>query len=137
MGKPLQIITIALALAISIATVIQTIMANATSDVSCVRKSHSTLSFTSVEACDRGVPKQIYLWRPMAQQTDRGGLKFGDESWYYVRDGKSYWLAKGSVWEMLPDGRLFGFFPQRSGYVQIEPQRYQCNATAAEILAMQ
>ena len=58
MGKPLQIVTIALA--ISIATFIQAARAHAANDVECVRKSHSSIGFTSVRAFDAWFPRTIY-----------------------------------------------------------------------------
>jgi len=133
MGKPLQIITIALA--ISIATAIQAAKAHAANDVECLRKSHSAVGFTSIRAFDAWFPKAIYLYRNAGESIERGRLKFGARSGYYIKDGKSYWLVGGIIWEMLPDGRLFGFFPQKGGYVQIEPQRYLCNATVEDFLA--
>lgn len=133
MGKPLQIVTIALA--ISIATFIQAARAYAANDVECVRKSHSSIGFTSIRAFDAWFPKTIYLYRNAGESIEGGRLKFGDESGYYIKDGKSYWLADGIKWEMLPDGRLFAHFPQKGGYVQILTQRYLCNATVEDFLA--
>lgn len=142
MGKPLQIITIALAIAI--AAGIQFMMAGiqasmagiiATDDVACTRKSHSSLGFTSARAFDAWFPKTIYFYHKAAQPAKRGRLTFGDRSVYYIKDGRSYWLAPGLKWEMLPDGRLFAHFPQKSGYMQIETQRYECSETVAGILA--
>jgi len=137
MGKPLQII--AIALAISIATFIQTSMASntATGDVACVRKSHSALGFTGAHVFDRWFPNVIYFYHDEAQPAERGRLTFGDKSGYYFDEGTSYWLASGIKWEMLPDGRLFAHFPQKPGYKQIETQRYLCSKTVAEILANQ
>ena len=139
MGKQLQIITIALAFAISIATFIKTSIAStiATGDIACVRKTHSSIGFNSIRAFDAWFPKVIYLYQQSAQPAERGRLKFGDKSGYYIDEGKSYWLASGIIWEMLPDGRLFSHFPQKGGYVQIGVQRYLCSKTVAEILAYQ
>ena len=78
MGKPLQIVTIALA--ISIATFIQAARAHAANDVECVRKSHSSIGFTSVRAFDAWFPRTIYLYRNAGESIERGRLKFGDES---------------------------------------------------------
>lgn len=133
MGKPLQIITIALT--ISIATYVQASMASTTADVECARTSHSSLGFSSVRAFDGWFPKVVYFYHMSAQPAERGRLTFGDKSGYYFRDGKSYWLAPGLKWEMLPDGQLFAHFPQKGGYMHIETQRYKCGETVAEILA--
>ncbi len=133
MGKPLQITTIVLA--IILATIIQIQTARAANDVECLRKSHSSLGFNRISDFDAWFPKVIYFYHAAAQSATSGRLKFGDKSGYYVKDDKSYWLPSGIQWEMLPDGRLFGFFPQKGGYVQIEPQRYLCNATVEEILS--
>ena len=133
MGKPLQIVTIALA--ISIATFIQAARAHAANDVECVRKSRSSIGFTSVRAFDAWFPRTIYLYRNAGESIERGRLKFGDESGYFIEDGRRYWLAGGIKWEMLPDGRLFGHFPQKGGYVHISTQRYLCDATVEDFLA--
>lgn len=133
MGKPLQFTTIALA--IIIATIIQLQMARAATEVECLRKSHSHLGFQSPAVFEAWFPRAIYLYPDEAQMTEGGRLKFSERSGYYIEDGQSYWLTPGVIWEMLPDGRLFGFFPQKPGYVQITTQRYDCDATVEEILA--
>jgi hypothetical protein len=142
MGKSLQIITITLAIFIAAAMQFSMLgipvsMAGtiATDNVACTRKSHSSLGFTSTRAFDAWFPKAIYFHHKAAQPAKRGRLTFGDKSGYYIKDGKSYWLASNLEWEMLPDGRLFAHFPQKSGYAQIETQRYECSETVAEILA--
>ena len=135
MGKPLQITTIALA--IILATMIQIQLARAATEVECLRKSHSHLGFINPRAFEAWFPRAIYLYPYGAQSIEGGRLKFSDKSGYQIEKGRRYWLAPGIIWEMLPDGRLFGFFPQKPGYKQIETQRYVCNATVEEILANQ
>lgn len=132
MGKPLQITTIALALCL--ATMIQATMARGAEDVECLRKSHSHLGFATLSDFESWYPRAIYFYRSRAQPIERGRLRFGVRSGYEINKGQRYWLAPEIIWEMLPDGRLFGFFKQRPGYKQIEAQRYICDATVEEIL---
>ena len=46
-------------------------------------------------------------------------------------------LPRGIIWEMLPNGQLFGKFAknQRGGYQQITPRKYVCSMDVKEILA--
>ena len=67
--------------------------------------------------------------------TEGGRLKFSERSVYYIEGDQSCWLTPGAIWEMLPDARLFGFFPQKSFYVQITTQRYVCDTIVEEILS--
>lgn len=137
MGKPLHITTIAVAMII--ATIIQTQMARAASDIAsdieCQRKSHSHIGFVTPQAFDAWFPRTIYFYRKSAQSIERGRLKFGRESGYEIDSGQRYWLASRITWEMLPDGRLFGFIEQKSGYVHVDAVRYICDSTVDEILA--
>jgi len=118
LGKPLHITTIVLA--IIIATTIQIGMARAASDIECQRKSHSHIGFVSPKAFDAWFPRAIYFYHDSARSIERGRLKFGRQSGYEIDGGQRYWLASQITWEMLPDGRLFGFIEQKSGYVHVE-----------------
>ena len=133
MGKPLQITTIALALCL--ATMIQASLARAADDVECLRKSHSHLGFATRAGFESWYPRAIYFYRSSARSIERGRLRFGVRSGYEINKGRRYWLAPEIIWEMLPNGRLFGSFKQRPGYKQIETQRYLCDATVEDILS--
>jgi len=108
---------------------------NAVAEIECERKTNSTSGFKDAKAHDWWFPKVIYFETKHAEPKGSNRLTFSEG---YLKTSEGWFnLPPKTIWEMLPNGQLFGKFAgnQRSGYKQITPRKYVCSMNVSEILA--
>ena len=113
-----------------------TFVTQAEAVVECKRKSNDKSGFRDSRALDSWYPKLIYFEENHAKPKGQKRITF--EKGYAIDELGQFNLAPGIIWEMLPNGQLFGKFAknQKSGYKQISPRKYNCSMTVKEILAV-
>lgn len=108
---------------------------NVVAEIECERKTNSTSGFKDAKAHDWWFPKKIYFETKHAEPKGSKRLTFSEG---YLKTSEGWFkLPPKTIWEMLPNGQLFGKFAgnQRSGYKQITPRKYVCSMNVSEILA--
>ena len=113
--------------------VVASLPLRAVADVECTRSTNSWSGFSDRKAHDSWYPETIFFKVENAQKRERNRLRFSEG--YAVDDLGAFRLSPELIWEMLPNGQLFGKFEQKSGYVQITPRKYVCSMDVADVLA--
>ena len=105
--------------------------------VECNRKTNNTSGFSSAKVHDSWYPKVIYFEIENAKKKGTRRLRFSEG--YAIDSQGRFRLPTETIWEMLPNGQVFGKFAgnQQSGYQNITPRKYTCSMNVSEILAKQ